>query len=332
METWTAELLDRRDRRTGATLPIRGGSLDWDIDRAVQGTGKIEVDGASDVDWLQTRVMIWHDDGRKRRPFGIWIPTIGGWNYTSTGRTAEVDLADKGSILARQTGRWTAIFPDKPVVQQVLDHLQSIGEQAIIPDSGLTNPMAQVYQPTATWAEVTTTALAAVGMGPITAGLDGVLSSDVARGWSNMPVAGVYGAEPGDLLMTPEYTDDTTALDVPNVYVVASPASDKAPAYLGIYRNENSSDPYSVPNRGEVVHVEELQVISQAMADAAAEAGWQRAASRGRTISWTHPVDDTAAGQVVRFRPLETRVAITQRQVELGIGAVVKSTGREVRI
>lgn len=330
-EVWRAELLDRWGRSSGRYLKVLGGRLSWERGRAVEGTGSLDVATADDINWLSSRVRITHRDAiGKTRQFGVWLPSISGRNLGSSAGVTSLELLDLSEVLNRPAGRYASITTDTPVTAQVEAFIRSIGEADVnITGSTMSLPTALTFQPQATWTEITSAALASVGHTPVRASLDGTLRSGPYTGPDRTPTAATYGGDGGsDLRMMSEYSEDTSLFSTPNVVYVISPATNERAAFMGVARNDSAASPLSTVHRGERVVLEQVEVATQALAQAHAEQRLNELSRVTRSVTWHHPVDDTQLGDYVHFKPLNSRLEITRRDVELGIGAVVTSTGQ----
>lgn len=106
------DLLNTEDVKIGELHTVSpGGSIDWDVTGSIKGSGQITVTDlgeAHDIDWLNVRirpVVLFSLAGGgdpslpTETPLGIFIPAAPVEKWTATGRTWDIDLLDKSSVL-----------------------------------------------------------------------------------------------------------------------------------------------------------------------------------------------------------------------------------------
>lgn len=334
IERWSAQLLDDADQVVGELPGVSDGSLEWSIFKPVAGSGSLTFADPLDLDvtWMTARIRILHHLGDTATPVGIWLPAIPEWGYDWPRRTATIELLDKTELLNRSPGRWVSAPTDVAATAWVRQMIQEgTGETAAIGDSDTRLATPQVFDPLeSTWLQILNAVLAAIGYTTLSATWSGVLTASRYLAPAERSPVGTYGGQPGDLRMRPEFSDVAGVFDVPNTVTVIAPATDTKPALIGTAINDDPSSPFAVSLVGVRPHVEEGEAATQEAADALATRRLQELSQITRRITWQHPMDISRLDDAVDFRPLGERLALVQRSISLGVGAVVETTGRRI--
>lgn len=331
-EYWTAEVLDSLDRELGLMPGVKSGSLSESIFKSVRGSGTIEFNDLNeDIDWLTSRVRIRHYRGETMTPKGIWLPAIPAWGWSWPLRSASLQLLDKTEVLNRDCGMWFSVNTTTNVVGLVLSIIAGVGESAVsIADSDATLNTPLLFDPEVTWLKICNDLLTAIGHTSLVPDGEGVIVSSPYVPPDQRTLVGTYGANPGDLRMKPKFTDESNVFEVPNIVNCVVPATDTAPGLIGTARNDDPNSPLSTVNRGERPITEQIEAVSQKVADDTAARRLGDVSQVTRRITWDHPIDGTSLDDIVKLGPLNEVLALVQRETKMGVGAVVSTTGRKI--
>lgn len=333
-ESWSAELLDSGDTLIGSLPGVRGGRLEWSIFRAVWGTGTIAWTEPADsnIDWLNSRIKIWHHQGSHRRPMGVWIPAVPAYDHDGATRRAELALLDKSEILNQPIGVHSPVRAGTNVVGHVKTILTTRGELKIgIDDSPAALSTDLWFEPQDTWLHVCNTVLDAIGYGSLHVDMSGVWTAAPYVAPDQRPITATYGGRPTDLRVRTAWRDEATLFEAPNVVRLTTRGDEGTPGMRAVARNNDPSSPLSIPRRGrEIVHTEEVEAADHPALVAMASRRLSDLSQVTRRVPITHPVDDTQLEDVVLFRGLGLSGPVVQRSVELGTGAVVTDTIRRI--
>lgn len=266
------DMLDTEENLIGTLSSAElGGSLSWDAYASIKGGGSIQVtDVGQQIDWLNVRIRPTAilqragggtDPVNTEVPLGVFLCTAPVEGWTATGRSWNVELLDKNSILD------TDIVTDSngdpvtyvaPIGANVIDVVKSI-----IADAGESSPAIltgdKVLSASMTW-PVETTRLRIIN--------DLLDAAGYASLW--VDGAGQYQARPWitpalrirvyDLLapfskgetslMDPDWTRDRDFYGIPNRYVVVGVGDDTTEALTAVATNVDPNSPFSYPSRG----------------------------------------------------------------------------------
>lgn len=333
-EWWSADLLDLSDAPVGSLPGVRGGRLEWSIFRAVWGLGTLYWTEPADasIDWLSSRVQIWHHRGDQRRSMGVWIPAVPAYETDGTGRRAEITLLDKTEVLNQRLGVFSPVRAGTNVVGHVRTILEARGETKIaITASAATLPRDLWFDPDDTWLHVCNTILDAIGYGALHVDMHGAWTAAPYVEPDRRPVVATYGGAVGDERVISSWRDEAPIFDVPNVVRLSVRGDENTVGMRAVARNSNPADPLSIPRRGrEITHTETVEAADQAALNVMAQRRLGEVSQVTRRVPIRHAVDGTRINDVVRFRPLDLTGPVVERRIDLGVGAVVEDTIRRI--
>ena len=324
-------LLDRNDRQKAGELRLQNGSLEWSIFRSVQGTGSIDLTSGSvpQIDWMHDRVRITYHGRGGDIPFGVWLVSTTGWDTEGPITRTSLQLSDKTELLNWSIGEWFTLPAGTNVVQAVVDIITSRGETAILAeDSDATLLTAQTWDPTdgeVTWLKVVNDLLGLINYNTLWADLAGNLRLSPYTLPTQRPVVAAYGERPFDNLMTPNWSDEADFYRLPTGVRVHVEGDEETPGFVG-RADLPPEHPLSAASRDGVprLRVETREAATQAIADDIASRLLQESINVLRSVTLTHPVDQTQLNDVVLHRPTDLTGAIVNRSVNLQLGAVVE--------
>lgn len=329
-ESWRIERLDRAGVNHGPFGRVEGGSLEWNVDRQVWGSGTVEISNPpDDIDWFSVQFRISAIIDGDRTPMGVWVPAYPEWKTKHGLKRASIRLLDRTGLLNRVVPQLIQYPVGQDVMDRVLDICRSFStdEIAFTPSSA-TLRSAIVWEQEVMWIKVVNDLLAAIGFTAVHADGNGWLRSDPWVEPAQRPVVATYGRESADLRVVPEWTDTLNVDEVPN-RVVAYSKSDQNTQPLRALVDLPAEHPLSWKRRG---HVQKTYSNVEATDSQALLAYAQRmllgATSVTRRIQYRHPVDGTQMTDKVRLRTLGVTGQIINRKVTLGVGAVVEDTIR----
>ena len=332
-DDWRVELLDR-DGTLKQPLPrVKGGSLKWSIFRSVQGTGSInwDHDPGVEIDWFHDQIRISHVTPQQVTPLGVWTITMPGWEHDATGTHVTIALADRTELLNTPVGRWFTVPAGTTITEQVIAIIREHGvtKLAVTP-SPITTRVAQTWEPGDTWLKVCNDLLKACGYNSLWADMNGRVHIDPYRLPAERPTVATYGPADEHLRMLPTWGDEADVFSLPTGVRIFVPGTDQKAGLIGRADLPDHS-PLSAEKRGRTILLtEQGEAATQAVADSLAVKRLNEALQVTRRISITHPMDETRLTDVVMHQPAGVRAAIVEREIQLGVGAVVKSVIRHI--
>lgn len=316
------ELLTTDEVVLGSLEGVSGGGVDWSAFTAVKGGGSLQVtDLGQDVDWLNTRI----------RPFvllrglgveepiehglGIFLPSAPKESWTSLGRSWNVELLDKCSVLDQDIVTDVDGNPvpfvapvGANVLEVVIDLIAGVGEAvpAIEPDNVyLTSSM--VWEVGTPVLKIINELLAAGGYSSL--GLDEMGQFRVQRYQSPAQRDPVYSAEAPFVVgnrsvLSPSWERDRDIYSIPNRYVAIGQGSDEAEAPVAVATNTAETSPFSYQSRGRWITrvVTGVEATSQAELESRALMGLAQASSVTSGISLSHRfLPELVVNSTIRF-------------------------------
>lgn len=332
-ESWSAEIVDRDGAVLGRLPRIRGGQLDWNAHAAVQLGGSIELDEAPglDIDWTTSRIQILHHDNGTTRPMGVYRPSWPSRTVTPARTGYTLRLEDPTARLRGQIGYWAHHNAGQTVTDRIARNLRELGERLIaLTPSAETLRAPLTWDPDRTWGTMIADLLDAIGHTNIWCDLRGWWRTQPYVPPQQRPVAATYGGQPDDYLCRTVYGDSADIADTPNRVLLWTDATPDAPALVSEAWLSDTLSPFHPDKVGSWTRSERVEASSQAVLDAKARRLLAEGLETVRTVSWTHPVDDTVLGDRVHIRRLGVDAVITRRSIELGIGAVCHTEARRI--
>lgn len=253
----------------GVLNGVEGGSVSWQSVASIKGGGNIAVtDLHQDVDWLNVRIRIvalLQEAGSSlpatEYSIGVFLPSAPVAEWTDLGRSWDVELLDKCSILDQDIvtdSNGDIITYALPigynVIQAVKELIVGVGEtaQAIEPgNETLSAPM--------TW-NAGTTRLKIINDLLQTAGYfslwcDGLGQYRVTKYAPPSQRPPVYEmlapfSDGPNSVMSPDWTQDRDIYGIPNRVVVIGQGDSENPALVAVAENTDPSSPFSRSSRG----------------------------------------------------------------------------------
>lgn len=337
MEYWQVDLLDSQDHAKGRFPQVAGGSLDWSIFKAIGGSGKIEFTDKPDfsVNWFTDRLAITHVNesaAQPIQPMGIWLFAKPEKNYKQGITKAPLALLDKCELYSSEIGQWLTIPAGTVVTDKVYELLttKAVGVSVSLTASTKTLSIALSWEPTDTWLTVINGLLKAIDYGSLWVDLLGRFRVAPYILPEKRPIRVTYGSAPGNLKLRDEWDDSLPLSDIPTG-VVAFSKGDENTAGLRARVDLPDNHPLSAVSRGrEKIKSINVEAVDQAAIDGLAARGLAEAVQAIRRSTILHPVNATEMNEVVRHGPLNYHGPIVERNVTLGLGAVVKDTIRRI--
>lgn len=184
-----------------------------------------------------------------------------------------------------------------------------------------------------------------VGWGALTPDPYGVITGGPYIRPSRRPVSYVF-REGDAAIHSADWTIDRDVFSVPNVVIcVGTPGSDDTqrgeskysagptPAVVGVARNDNSRDPLSTVNRGEIMHVETgVKATSQAAINQIAQRILTEKAMPAASLVIEHLPINIRPGEVVEFisQGQRLRGTVQEMKIPLSPTALVTTTIKEI--
>jgi len=160
--------------------------------------------------------------------------------------------------------------------------------------------------------------------------MDGRIRIAPSRLPADRPTVATYGPNPEHLMMLPAWSDSADVFALPTGARIYVPGTDQKAGLIGRADLPDHS-PLSATQRGRTVLLtEQGEAATQAVADTLAAKRLNEALQVTRRITITHPMDETNLADVVMHAPAGVRAAIVEREIQLGVGAIVKSVIRHI--
>lgn len=336
-DSWLIDLLDQDDQVKQARLGWHGGQLRWDATQTVQGQGcqialTLNEGDAELIDWESDRLRITYTDGAARLPHGIWLMSIHEVQRSGPVFHASIDLSDKCDLLNKPTGAWVS-YPTGTQVTTVMSQIVTdhAGERLVIPGSSQTLAKAMHHPPDARWLDVVNALAETIKYRPLYATAAGVLASKPIVPVNQRPIVGSYGPADGQTPIK-DWDDTNSHFAIPTGVRVYVSRPSGAPGWIGV-ADLPPGHPLSAHSRGkgdprghERLHVVSGNYASKDLADAASRQLLTEMVRPSRTITYPHPVNKHAIGDVAHLTHHETSGEIVVREVRLGVGAVATTT------
>jgi hypothetical protein len=332
-EWWTAELLTVQGHAKGVELDVRGGSLQWSAFRSVRGTGSLDITlpPGLEIDWLTDRVRITHHHGDIVRPHGVWLISAPERSHAGPVTHVTLQLADKTELLNSPIGGWRTVQPGEVVADTVTTIVRDrTGELPSILPSDAVTPRAYTWAPEDTWLKVVNDLLTLVNYGSLWADLAGRFRSEPYVAPADRRVTCTYGFREGERLMRAEWSDELPLWDIPTGFAVYTEGDEDTPG-MSARADLPVEHPLSAARRGrEILRVEPAEAATQAALDGMAQRRLNSQLSVVYRATLEHPVDDSQLNDVVIHSPAGFRGAIVNRDITLGVGAVVSDSVRHI--
>lgn len=342
------DLLDPSERLIGTLDGVQpGGSVQWSAASSIKGSGQISVlDLGQSVDWLNVRIRpVMLIDGLPDQPLGVWLCATPEEAWTDLGRSWDVTLIDKASVLdsayVGESGAQAYAAPSgSNVIDLVKDLIVNAGESAAsiaADDAVLSSGM--VWDVGETTLKIVNDLLDAGGFFSLYSDFYGGFRADKYVLPADRPVSFeasgpfVYGP---DSVMSPEWKR-AQSVDVPNRFLAVGVGNEASAALTSVATNEDPSSPYSYQSRGRWITKTEtgVEAASQDVLDAYAARSLISASQPGTSLSVQHlPLPGLRINSVVRVSnpraDLDSLVSVQNTKITLSFDALAESTLAEV--
>lgn len=337
MEYWKIDLLDNQDHAKASFPQVSNGSLDWSIFKSIAGSGKVEFTEKPDfvINWFTDRMRITHVNesaAQPIQPMGIWLFAKPEKNYKQGLTKAPLGLLDKCELYSSEIGEWLTIPAGTVVTDKVYDILttKAIGVSVALTTSTKTLSIALSWEPTDTWLTVINGLLKAIDYGSLWADLRGRFRVAPYVLPEKRPIRATYGSAPGNLKLRDEWDDSLPLSDIPTGVVAFSKGDETTPGLRGRADLPDKHPLSAVSRGGEKLKSINVEAVDQATVNSLAARGLAEAVQAVRRSTILHPVNDTEMNDVVRHGPLKYHGPVVERNVTLGLGAVVKDSIRRI--
>lgn len=303
VEAFQFYLLDSTDTQIGVLDGVQpGGSAQWSAASSVKGSGTINVlDLGQGIDWLNVRikptVTIAGIDGEQ--PLGIWLPAAPDEKWTDLGRSWQVSLTDKTSLLDQDI--WTdgnsnpAVYtagPGTNIIATVRAQIAAVGgTTGAITDDPSSLSSAMTWDVGTTRLKIVNDLLDAGGFFSLYCDMFGNFRADKYRKPSDRPVAfQALGPFTQSGVMSPDWKVTRDIYAVPNRFVAIGQGTDATAALVGTATNTDPASPYSYTSRGRWVTTVATGVaaVDQAAIDTYAQRHLQSATQITSTFAMQH--------------------------------------------
>lgn len=252
-----------------------GGSLRWSASASVKKSGQITVadlDTAregmirvADIPLASTRIRpVMVIQGLPEIPLGVYVVTAAPETWEDTGRTFEVELHDKSTVLDQdQVAETFTADTTTPILQIVAGVIGSAGEQISVDASEtrtLTTPM--VWEAGTTKLRIINDLLDALNYNALWVDGSGAFrATPYVRPSARSTRYTILNDDTGDQLVreltdgeqaiySPDWTRDQDLYGVPNRVIAVQAASGDDEPLVGVAENLNPNSPFSYPSRG----------------------------------------------------------------------------------
>jgi hypothetical protein len=320
MIRWSFELLDSQDRPLGDLDGVTGGSAEVVAQSVLGGSGSLELDHTSDVDWMSHRVRATFHDGELSWPVGTFLltsPTEG--HDDNLGVVSySVGLLTKMNVLAEDTveDRYS-VAAGTQVVPRVVSLIKSAGESRIAAtDSTSTLTSGLTWEAGTSKLTIINDLLQAIGYWSLWCDGSGLFRVEPYVNPADRPVSLTF--EHGEAsIHFPDWEKEQNLSDVPNMFIAKGQGDEVDPPLVGVATNENPESPFSFQARGRwITAVEEgVEGDSQGVFDAYAAQKLREAMAPVSRLTVRHAMVPLEPNQLVEFVPRDggRRLATVQR-------------------
>lgn len=256
---WRIELLNNRDVPRRELTNVTGGSLDWNIFRAIMSGGDLtfaeDPRTVEDIDWSSDRFKITYiveiEGNRYEIPMGVYLAAGLRPKRSKQGAQWEATLLDKTTVLQQdKMERPFGLAAGANVTFWVRSILNYVNERRYaITDSDQTLRVGLAWKPGTPRLQIVNDLLNAINYFPLYADGDGVFRAEPYEAPNDRNLVWDFGGS--DSITSPSIDDDYDLHSVPNRYVVVTQESEDVPALIGVAENRDPSSPFSYQARGE---------------------------------------------------------------------------------
>lgn len=334
-EYYRVDLMTNRDGTIGRLDGVSQVSLDFDGDDqgVLTSTGSLSLDDqGQDIDWLNARCQPWANVNGVEWPLGVYIMSAPVEQHASTGRSWDVDLKDKLSILDEDLLAETyALDTGANIVDAIRQLIADAGEanHAISADPRvLSGPLT--WPPATSRLTIVQELLKMLNFSPLW-----------VDGWGQY--VGEPRIDPQERPVVETFVEGVTAIHLPSFQVtkdVASipnrligVASTSSGGLVVTADNEDPEHPYSIPARGRVIaRQEDFEAADIDALAALVVRRMQELMAPGSTVQFQHAIIPLQVGSVVGFSSDGVSIdgAVLSTSVTLAAGETMQTVIQEV--
>lgn len=334
-EAYRVDLMTKRDGTIGRLDGVPEVSLDFSAseNRVLTSGGSLRLDDlGQDIDWLTARCQPWATVNGQSWPLGVYLMSAPTQRHEPTGRSWEVTLRDKLSILDEDVLPETfSLNTGQNVVEAVRQVIVGAGEanHSISEDPRvLTGPMT--WPPNTSRLVIVQDLLKMINFNPLR--VDG-WGAYIGDPFVDPKVRNIVESfeEGSSAIHLPSFQTTRDVTSIPNRLVGIS--SSRSAGLVVTAQNNDPASPYSVPARGRVVARSEdfdapdittlAALVSRRMLELMAPAS---------VVQFQHAVIPLSVDSVVRFTSdgVSLDGVVESTSVTLAAGQMMQTTIREV--
>lgn len=297
------------------------------------------VDNGQTIDWLTARLRpVYTIEGIGDTALGVFLPAEAPEGWGGTGRTWDVKLLDKCTILDQdKISEAYTLDAGAVVTDEVVTLIESTGETniAITPSaSTLLNPL--VWAAGTTKLQIVNDLLSIVNYFSLFCNGDGQFRGEPYVKPASRPL--VWEFLDGDAaIFLPTLAKDVDLFAIPNTFIAIGQGDGTTAALTSTATNADPASPYSTVSRGRIITevINGVEAPDQTTLDAFAERRLIELTTPTASIDVTHAyVPAVLFNRAVRFRRvpmgIDARHVVSKTEVSLDPTALAKSTLTEV--
>lgn len=337
-ERFSVELLSNDDESLGFLDGVEGGSLKWNANADLPGSGEITLLGLSQaINFSRDRIRVWWEvTGNDPWPLGVYVLSAPSTQYSSDGKYYRLILTDKLSVVSEDVLLETLQIPaGGNIVEAAVDQVRLTGENRIAyteSEATLTNDVT--FSPGTSRREVINTLLTACGYWSLWTDRQGQFRIEPYVAPADRAV--VWPFEEGQTsIHSPEWEHELSLWEATNTVVLTSQPDDDDNFWKAYAVDDNPESPTSVIAMGRV-----LNAIVEENVEAASQLDLQTQANRklldnsnvvGK-LTVSHAPVPVWYNEAVLFRSqgMDTLATITQMSLSLEAGSLIRATWRQV--
>lgn len=308
---WTFDLLDRSGARLGTLRGVRAGSgsVTRSASASVKASASLSLEDTGQVDdWTQVRIRPVIDVDGDAWPLGVFLPDVPEVTYADDGRSMDVSLLDKTTILDGDAfGQTYGVAKGVKVSQAVREIIETTGEPAAgIDDSSEKLRTSVEAEPDASKLGVINGLLDSANFFSLHTGGNGRFHADPYVEPKRRPVMVEFvDGENASIagLYLPGFTVTRDLGSVPNHVRAVSQSDEDTPALVADARNENPDSPFSFDRLGywRTTVDQDVSTTSQSSLNAYAQRRLEELSAPQQTVEIEHPPYDFTINDAVTF-------------------------------
>lgn len=295
------DLLDRQERLLGTLDGVTGGMVEMSNAATVKSSGTVTLGDVSDEPWLQRRLRpVLIIDGIEY-PLGVFIPATPTIEYSDAGAYVNVEMLDKLTILDRHLlADAFSVSAGTDPIQVVQDLIELAGESAsVLEDTSERMRGDAVWEPGTSALQVINDLMDSINYFSLWCDTSGNYRATPYVAPASRGIVHTF-RDDYTSIHTADFTREQDVYSIPNRFIVISTADGENPALVGVAENADPDSDYSIPNvgvRGELE--EDVELASQAAADAYAERRLLDMSTATATVELTHAYTDLLLNDAV---------------------------------